>query len=107
VGAVTCGRAIAEVEPSRFSRALRPTLRLRRQEDLGSNREPKPAPNDPHLQRPTLLAQPFDVERQGLLSVRCGFLEILALSVQSRQLGRIGVVAAARFGLEAAKTGLT
>src|SRR5512144_2832246 len=60
----------------------------------------QPATDDPHLQRPSLLAYPLDVKVQRLLGVRDGFVKILTLGVEPRQLRRVRVVATVRVWLE-------
>lgn len=57
-------------------------------------------PDDAELERVTVCTQTLDVERQGFLGVRDRVLEVVALSVQARQLGRVDVIAALVLGLE-------
>src|SRR5512135_767181 len=92
-------RADAQL-PSQAFQGPRSAVCRRRLGGARSTWQRQPATNDPRLQRPALLAHPLDVKGQRLLGVRDGFLKILALGVEPRQLRRVRVVATVRVWLE-------
>lgn len=67
---------------------------------LASRRQRQPAADDAHLQGSSVLAQPLDIQRERFAGVLGRLVEGVALGVQSRQLGRVDVIAALALGLE-------